>query len=830
MNRVFYEQGVLLSEIRKINLKFIFHVFLIRTLRRLSKTMKKQLLIFSLFLLIAGGVSSQNLQIRSNLTFPYGLANIGGYVDTAGNEYALVGTDEGLSIVNVTDPDNPFIRFDVPGVQNAWREVKTYRKYAYVTNEGGNGLQIIDMSRLPDTIRYKNYRGDGIIANQLNTIHALHCDTATGFLYLYGTDLSNGSTLFLDLSDPWNPTYAGNYVYPGGASNAYVHDGYASNDTLYEAHIYAGFFAIVDVRNKSNPVLLATQETPTAFTHNTWLSDDHRTLFTTDENANSYLGAYDISDVTNIRELSRYQTTPGSGSVVHNTHILNDYAITSWYKDGVVITDVSRPANPVEVARYDTYPQGTGNGFSGCWGVYPYLPSGTIVASDINNGLFVLTPSYERGCYLEGIISDSITGIPIFNAQVQLLSTSITKTTDGIGEYRIGLMQAGTYDIRVSAAGYITKTVSGLQLSNGVLTLENVQLAQVQTFAYTGLVSDSATGLPVSNASVSVIGNGLNYRVTSDSNGLFSLNAVPDNYTIYAGKWGYRTVCQPVSLGQGGQNIPVTIAPGYYDDFTFNYGWTVSGSSPNAWERGEPIGTTDNNGTEVNPEFDVTSDCSDTCFVTDNGGAPHNSSDVDNGNTIITSPVFDGTIYQNPVMSYYRRFLDIAGLGTPNDTMKIRVSNGITTAVVENVLANASGNGNWVYHSVNLASIISLTNNMRLTVEVADVAPGNICEGAFDQFQITGQLINNVPEISPIRSFSAFPNPFSGEITITYLLESYDGLAEISLSDLSGRSIEKITPEASEGSVRFGQKLAAGVYFVTLSANGVNQTIRVVKY
>ena len=74
----------------------------------------------------------------------------------------------------------------------------------------------------------------------------------------------------------------------------------AASDVYKRQHIYPGFFAVVDVTNKANPLLLATQTTPTAFTHNTWLSDDHKTLFTTDENNYSFLGAFDISDLSNI--------------------------------------------------------------------------------------------------------------------------------------------------------------------------------------------------------------------------------------------------------------------------------------------------------------------------------------------------------------------------------------------------------------------------------------------------------------------------------------------------------------------------------------------------
>lgn len=59
-------------------------------------------------------------------------------------------------------------------------------------------------------------------------------------------------------------------------------------------------------------------------------------------------------------------------------------------------------ASPHEVAFFDTYPANNSATFAGAWGVYPYLPSGTIIVSDINRGLFVLReqPGPLRNLYL----------------------------------------------------------------------------------------------------------------------------------------------------------------------------------------------------------------------------------------------------------------------------------------------------------------------------------------------------------------------------------------------------------------------------------------------
>jgi choice-of-anchor B domain-containing protein len=427
------------------------------------------ILLFSFSSLI---IAQQNITFRSKLSYPgLILANIGGYVDAFNHEYALVGTSAGLSIVDVTNPVNPVEKFAVPGISSSWREVKTFQHYAYVTTEGGGGLQIINLQYLPDSVQVKQYSGDGAISGQLSNIHALHIED--GYVYLFGGSLFGGEAKICDLNpDPWNP------VYKGHTPGPYIHDGYVRNDTLWAAHIYGGYFGVYNVADKTNPILVASQNTTGNFTHNTWLSGNGRTLFTTDEVSNSYLTAYDVSDVTNIHELDRIQIHPGDNSAIHNTHIINNYAVSSWYTAGISIVDVSKPGHLVQVGFYDTSPN-SGAGFSGCWGVYPFLPSGNIVASDMQQGLYVLTPTYKRACHLTGTVKDSITSNPINNALVEILGNPEFDNTKITGAYSTGLANAGTYSIRFSRAGYISKMVAGISLSNNVFTNLSVKLAPV---------------------------------------------------------------------------------------------------------------------------------------------------------------------------------------------------------------------------------------------------------------------------------------------------------------------------------------------------------------
>src|SRR5690349_25008677 len=68
------------------------------------------------------------------------------YVHSDGREYAILGTDTGTSIVNITDPTAPYEVAFIPGAPSAWREMKQYRNWVYISTEGGGGIQIVRMT------------------------------------------------------------------------------------------------------------------------------------------------------------------------------------------------------------------------------------------------------------------------------------------------------------------------------------------------------------------------------------------------------------------------------------------------------------------------------------------------------------------------------------------------------------------------------------------------------------------------------------------------------------------------------------------------------------
>lgn len=792
----------------------------------------------SLAFSISTSLSAQNLNVvlRSHLPYPgHTCANITGYVDTVGNEYALVGVATGMSIVDVTDPSSPVEVKKIPNVDNLWKEIKVYGKYAYVTTEGGGGLQIVNLSSLPDTmgIVYHNWTGSGAIAGALNTIHSLHIDGH--YAYLYGSNLFSGGAVAVDLTDPWNPVYAGKYQV-GAGNAAYVHDGYVRNDTLYAGHIYAGYFSIVDFRNKTAPVELATQFTPSNFTHNTWLSTNSKILFTTDEVDNSYLTSYDVSDPSNIILLDKIQSNPGSQSIVHNTHIIrvagNDYAVTSWYKDGFTIVDAGRPQNLVQVGNYDTY-AGSGGGFEGTWGVYPFFPSGTIIASNIEDGLYVFTPTYVRACYLEGVVTDSVTNLPINGATIHIVSTTINDNSNISGNYATGLPSpGGTYSVTYSKPGYYPKTVTGVSLASATVTIKDVALSPIPTFTQTGQVVIAGTSTPIAGANVSVSNGDFSYLATTDASGNFSLSGVyPGSYNVIAGQWGYMTNCGQRSVSSTDGPMVIELSAGYYDDFTFNFGWTVSGNAATgAWVRTVPIGTL-NGSDESNPGMDDSLDCGNKAFVTGNGAGSASADDVDNGSTILTSPVFDLTSYGDPYVTFTRWFYNGGGTGTPNDSLTIKLNNGIRDTIVDLAIYNTAGNSSWVYKTFKISSYIAPTATMKLIVRTADKTPGHLVEAGFDQFLITeGNVIGIAETEKQDATINAYPNPFSAETTISYNVKSrLNASARIVVMDIAGRVVETEPVSQQQGTLTV-RAMNAGIYFVSIiNGNEKSAPVKIIK-
>lgn len=347
-------------------------------------------ILFVLLFVISSNLFAQqslNMTLLSKLEYQYGLNDVWGYVDKNGSEYAIVGLVNGTSFVDVSDPYNPVEKVFIPGPTSIWRDMKTWGDYAYIVHDHissgeSQGLLIVDLKELSTgNISYTSFYFDEVIT----AVHNLYIDEY-GVLYLFGGNYGVGGAIMFDVNtDPESPLYLGEF------QDYYLHDGMVRGDTLWGAAVYEGVLAVIDVSDKSSPTILGSISTPSTFTHNTWISEDGNTVYTTDEVQGAHITAVDVSDVNNMELIDTIQSWSSETNVIpHNTHVIGDYLVTSYYCDGVTIVDASDPYNLQEVAYFDTS-DSTGGTFSGAWGAYPWLPSGNILVTDRQEGLHVLS-------------------------------------------------------------------------------------------------------------------------------------------------------------------------------------------------------------------------------------------------------------------------------------------------------------------------------------------------------------------------------------------------------------------------------------------------------
>jgi choice-of-anchor B domain-containing protein len=778
-------------------------------------------------LFVMAGVHAQiNIEYLGRLDYQglrdSDLSNLWGYTDELGNEYAIVGVNGtgasnpgGVSVVALGDGTDPQEVFFYPGPASIWREVKVWNDHAYITTEANSGgITIVDLSPLPQSTALTATVWQ---APDWETSHSLFIDE-NGRLYLHGADRGNGGVIMYDLTqDPWNPVEVGEY------DQWYCHDSYSRGDTLYGAHILDGFLSIIDVSDPSSPVLLGTQATPNDFTHNVWLDDSGDNLFTTDERTNSYVGSYNVSDPTDIQFQHKLRSDNGSGAVPHNTYWLDDYLVTSYYTFGVTIYDALRPDNLVEVGHYDTSPL-TGDGFRGAWGVYPFFDSKRLIISDIERGLFVLNPTYVRACWLEGTIRNAVTTVPVGNATISIQGLTVGDLTGIDGAYGTGYHQAGSYTVVVSSPGFETAMITGVQLVNGQVTLLDVELQPLVPFQLSGTVVDALSNEPIEGANVRIDNEDFTLDTVTDSDGNFLFpTAFAGIYSVTVGAWGWITTCPtPQAIDAQSSPLVITLQRGYYDDFVFDNGWTVaSTATAGIWERGVPVGT-NFNGQISNPNADIQDDCGLYAFVTGNGGGGAGDDDVDGGNTVLTSPVFDATIVWDPGVQLRRWFFNAGGSGNPNDRMRISLTDGTTTIPVQTITASGSS---WLTSIIRIQDFLPPTDAMQLIVFIEDQEPGHIVEGGLDVFELVELGTVGVPEVAGSAAFRVWPNPSEGRFSVE-LLSSEEGLVEV--LDATGRRV--LDPiRIAGGMLTMELAVPAGSYLIRVAfPDGTRQVQRLV--
>lgn len=607
-----------------------------------------------------------------------------GYVSPSGREYAIMGVTGGYGFVDITDPANPVIVDTVGGPSSLWHDVKVVGEYAYGVSEGGSGIQVMDMSDIEsgNVNLITNFIGGGY-----STTHNVITNEDTGSLWISGANVGNGGLVHIDISNPASPAI------DGGWTNMYVHDAqvttwtrpgvFQGREIAFLASGFSGGFSqtglrIADVTDPNNPIDIKTLFYPNAgYSHQVWTSHDQRYLYLNDELdegdglvPSTTTRIFDISDLANAQFVGTFTT--GKAAVDHNLYTKGDLIFEANYRSGLRILDGIDPTAPVEIAYFDTHPEDDAASFNGAWSSYPYFPSGNIIISDIERGLFVVR----------------------LDAQLPPIRTSMQS------EAPAQVVPAGGDQLSIK----VLTRAGGTSIDTAELMLDTG--SGFESIAMDAGADDTfSVALPAIACDSQV---SYYFRITTNAG---FVGTLPEN--------------APSEVFNAVVASSTTVV--FNDDMETNTGWSVTGSaSDGQWERGNPAGA----GDRGDPSDDA--DGSGQCYLTDNESG---NSDVDNGDTILTSPAFDASAPGHPVLTYSLWYSNSVGSNI-DDSLFVEASNddGDTwIPVFEIGPGDPSSNGGWVERSIDLADLFaSPSSEVRLRFIASDLGEGSVVEAGVD--------------------------------------------------------------------------------------------------
>ncbi len=379
----------------------------------------------------AGDHPCNNVDLLSHIPLssfsvnPSSANDIWGFYDlNDGKEYAIIGLRNGVGVVDVTQPENPRMVGSIASQSTTWRDIKVFQQYnvesmrwdsyAYVTADSASvGTMVVDLRQLPNSIATLTTDTSDISAHN---VYLSNVDYSLGvalndvqpLLHIAGSNREGGAFNTFSLEDPQRLTsvyrnkssLGSNYSHD--VSSMIVRDERKDEQCVNQGplcEILFDFnednFQIWDKTDNSSPARLSsTSYDNVSYVHSGWYTEDNQTVIVHDELDESNYGLnttvrfFELSD---LRSPTLTSTWYGpTGAIDHNGFVRGNRYYMSNYTRGMTVLDISDVTNPVEAGFFDTFPMTDNTSFDGAWGVYPYLPSGVILVSDISSGLYVL--------------------------------------------------------------------------------------------------------------------------------------------------------------------------------------------------------------------------------------------------------------------------------------------------------------------------------------------------------------------------------------------------------------------------------------------------------
>ena len=599
-----------------------------------------------------------NVQMLGFLGYDQNTSDITGFYQDE-REIAVMGLQNAAVFIDVTNPYSPYEIDRISGETTIWRDLKYWNRHVYIGNDAdsntgavGDGIKIVSVDNI-DTPTLV-----GTITDFDNS-HNIHIDS-DGYLYIVGAD--NHDIWIYSLDDPANPNLVGTWNFQNGETTAdgYCHDIEVYNNKIYCASIYSGYFHIIDVLDKTNPYTLVTHDTGGGYisTHDCAITFDEQYLITADETEGGHIKIWDISNYNNINLVSEYFTPDWQTHTAHNIYVQEnnpDMLIISYYVDGTRFVDISNPENPIEVGYYDT--SEIEDLYAGNWGVYVDLPSGNIIASDIELGLYVL--KFGGVSLIHDPISDRPTGdftviAEAYSLGYEVQNVSVQLCLDGnCDTYSMNYSMDDLYEVDISLGD-----------NSGI----------VEYAIYASDTNNEQARYPDSEYIMFKYGDLEDFYLYDfeESNQGWQIGLDTDSATSGIWEWG---------------NPNPTYWEGYY---------VQSGNDHT--EEGVNCFVTGNSDEIDNVGYD----------------------DVDGGITTLLSPVIDLSNFNDVLLTYWRWYTNNSGNNPSTDRWYVDISNdgGETWISLENTTIS---NADWEMQRFILSDYIQLSNQIQLRFVAEDI-------------------------------------------------------------------------------------------------------------
>ncbi|MBL0921612.1 MAG: choice-of-anchor B family protein [Phycisphaerales bacterium] len=643
------------------------------------------------------GYASQDVILLSRISLPeFGSQfqsgnDCWGYVSPSGREYAIMGLSHGAAFVEVTDPTSPQIINIISHPGSLWGDIKVHGAYAYVVNESGGGLQVVDMTQIDQGV--VTLAATVTLNGLLSTTHNLAVDNDSARLYLCGANAPTSGLVIFSLANPAAPAFLGTY------SGVYVHDAHVVTYTdgphagKQIAYCFVGDrgIDIVDVTNPGATVRLSrTAYSGLSYSHQGWVDVERQILFMDDELDEGGAVAVTTSRVFNVANLAAPQYlgsfTSGLPAIDHNQYFHEGFVYQANYRSGLRIFDVrTSVTNPPQVGWFDTYAPDDNANFNGAWSVFPFLPSGVTLVSDIEGGLFILDPRFALTGGIPFIIEpdDAPSTIEPVGAAVSVVITP---------QNGAALDPASPPTLRLDRGSGFESFP--MQHAGGGVWVAAFPALACNTEVPYYFSATSTTGVTINDP----------------------LSAPGDTYSAVVASFETVTIEDTLEAASG---------------------WTVGAPGDNAvtgvWVRADPVGTA------AQPEDDHTP-IGTICYVTGNAapGASIGTNDVDGGSTTLTSPNFDALTSPgggDAFISYWRWYSNDQGPEPGTDTMPVLISNNGGASWTQLELVNENANA-WVRRTFRIADFVEPSAQVRLRFIARDLGAGSIVEAAVDDVQV----------------------------------------------------------------------------------------------